>query len=390
MKMTARILLVFLALSALPSWAQRLVSFNQAPVIKLPSSSLHSAAGDLNHDGRPDLILSAGYGSLLVLMNTGGGTFAGPRTLHAGGTSPGIAMADFNGDGNLDIATQAAGGIATFLGDGTGEFSDPIPCPCNFRLETAADFNGDGAPDLATASTDGVVILFNDGEGRFTAPRSIPLAAGVQTLTVADLDGDGNLDVAATHYNDTFSLVFGNGDATFQPAVVMNAGATSSRVVVDDFDEDGLPDLAIFQEAELSLWLGQGNREFSPAKQVPIVFSPYPTTAQTGDFNLDGHRDLAWITGVDVGINLLFGDGAGHFEPVHYAAGRVAITFAVADFDGDGTPDIAAPGAIGETLSMLLNKGEGKFAGTEMFPPGTLPALTMVLADFNPRWPSWT
>ncbi len=346
------------------------VDFNQAPAFELPSSSQHCLAADFNNDGRPDLILSAGYtinsGSVLLLLNAGNRTFILQSSLYVGARTPEIAAADFNGDGILDVAASAGGNVSVFLGDGAGDFAKPVTYPYDVRLFTTADLNSDGAPDLVGASATTASVLFNDGLGRFTLSTAGE-PESVQSLVVADFDLDGNLDLITTHYNETISLIRGNGDGTFQPDISLGTGSPSERVAVGDFNEDGRPDLVVFHRVTFSVWFGAQGGQVVFGGQIPIFLSEN-RQAETADLNHDGHADIIWA-GAGATINIGIGDGSGRFNISHYGAAKTVATFAIADFDGDSRPDIAVPDAIGSTLTLLLNKGDGTFAGSEAFYP---------------------
>ncbi len=114
------------------------VDFNQAPVFELPSSSMHCLAADFNNDRRPDLILgySIDPGNVLVLLNAGDGSFVLCNSLYvAGNKPPGIAAADFNGDGNLDFGANIGASVFIFPGDGSGGFGC-LAAKCQFSAPT--------------------------------------------------------------------------------------------------------------------------------------------------------------------------------------------------------------------------------------------------------------
>jgi FG-GAP-like repeat len=177
------------------------------------ASSAGVLAADFNGDGKPDLAVSLdnsnGAGSVQVYLNNGDGTFANPVSYSAGYSPGGMATLDINHDGIPDLVvttsnggTGAATGVYIFLGKGDGTFvSGGIFFAGTYPVSvTIADFNGDGNPDLAVTSLDNTVnILLGTGNGSFTAGPSFATGNSPQYIAAGDFNGDGNLDLAITN-----------------------------------------------------------------------------------------------------------------------------------------------------------------------------------------------
>jgi hypothetical protein len=209
--------------------------------------------GDVNGDGKPDLLVNAGNapspGTLYVFLNTGGGTFGPPSTPFVGGSFGNIVVGDFNNDKKLDLITGTANGLGVLLGNGDGTFQ-PTTFISNSACGTAcgtpvsADFNGDGNLDLMVAVVNGYQVLLGKGDGTFDISPAVTVSAGTfgGFFQVADFNGDGNLDVLGSigTTNPSLGLILGNGDGTFgSPLPVTNAGFP----FVADFNGDNQLDI---------------------------------------------------------------------------------------------------------------------------------------------------
>ncbi len=196
-------------------------------------------------------------GTVSVLLGTGSGGFnVAPGSPFGAGTSPNsIAIADFNGDGKLDLAlTTSANGVLVFLGNGLGGFSFHGTFSAGFFPQSivAQDVNGDGKVDLVTANTgDNTVSIFlGDGSGGFSAAAGSPIGVGTdpQNVAVWDVNGDGKPDIVAANLGDnTITVLIGNGSGAFAAAVgsPLAVGTSPYALGIGDFNGDGSPDLAI-------------------------------------------------------------------------------------------------------------------------------------------------
>ncbi len=409
----------------------------------------------------------------------GQGPEGSPRiaTYGSGGASAdSVAVADVNGDGIPDVvvANACQGGLSKFLsctnsaadvsvllgrGDGTfqpavsydaGGYSYPLIEGGSWVSVAIADVNGDGHPDLIVATqcqteactNSGVSVLLGNGDGTFQPAVSYDTGGvgfdgyytnvGGQWVAVGDLRGDGKQDliVASPCHdescgNDGVSVLLGNGDGTFQPAVAYSAGgldANSVSVAVADVNGDGKLDAIVVNacgspppgcsDGSVSVLLGNGDGTL----QAPVSYStgyPDSTGIAIGDLNGDGKLDLVvgseafvWCFyqcgPQEAPVSVLLGNGDGSFQPAvtFGTGGFFAASVAIADMNGDGKADLVVAQQctwlIGDcTLgpgqaAVLLGNGDGTFKDPVLYGTGGLNAESVALLDVNgdgrPDW----
>ena len=214
-------------------------------------------SADFDADGNPDLATAnLSSDTVSVLLGDGSGGFGAKTDFPTGRAPYSVTSADFDGDNNPDLAVadRNSNSVSVRLGDGSGGFGPktdfPLPTTSS-RPEsvTSADFNGDGNPDLAVANrgSTNVSVLLGDGSGGFGAKTNFTASTGPRSVTSADFNADGRPDLAvANGGRDTVSVLRGDGSGGFGPTTDFPTGIRSfpSSVTSADFNADGRPDLA--------------------------------------------------------------------------------------------------------------------------------------------------
>lgn len=365
------------------------------------------SVGDFNRDGRLDLAV-ANYGNDLVigttvsiLLGNGDGTFRPHVDYPTGPYSrpDSIAIADFNGDGKLDLAVANGeynvNTVSILLGNGDGTFQSHVDYATGSEPQSviAADFNGDHKFDLAVANSgtgaNTVSILVGNGDGTFQPHVDYPAVESCNSVVARDFNGDGKPDLAvgssggepAPSNAVAVSVLLGNGDGTFQPPANYAGGPGPFVVTSDDFNGDGVPDLVIANEGGniLSVLLGNGNGTFIARTDYTVGTDPDWVSA--ADFNSDGKLDLAVVNYASSGGSLLLGNGDGTFQAPLFFCTQVSgepycshnpASFAVGDYNHDGKLDLVVANE-GGPVSVVLGNGNGTFQPFMDYLPGINP-----------------
>ncbi len=342
-------------------------SFATSPLANPNLGSNPIAVGDFNGDGILDVAVlnNNDPGILTVLLGNGDGTFSTKFSLSVGIFSGFITVGDFNGDGVPDLLIPNCCGypLTVLLGNGDGTFSAKTPSLAVSGYIVVADFNGDGIQDLAVAG-DGLTVLLGNGDGTFTTKSSPPVGNGADAVVVADFNADGIPDLAtANYYDGTVTVLLGNGDGTFTAKSAPSAGYYPRWITAADFNGDGIPDLAVANSvgSTIHVLLGNGDGTFNAVFDSAVGSTP--ETILVGDFNGDGIPDLATGNYFGDSISILLGNGDGTFtaEPSPVLGYQpVASSFAIGDFDGNGTLDMVTSemvllNASTETATATVN-----------------------------------
>ncbi len=336
-------------------------------------SAISIVSGDFNGDGIPDFVIGQsaffpGAGVTVFLGRIGGSL--GKGAVYAAGHATGyVAVGDINHDGKLDIiATNAVtGSLEILMGKGDGTFREPvsIPLPDIPRGVVAGDFNGDGWVDVAVVGSTGkVYVLLNDRKGSLRAATAYSLSGRAFELVAADVNGDGKIDLCmAMSDTSRVAILLGKGDGTFASAGDYETTVASPYgIAVADVDHDGKADLVITSPATGKIVVARGNGDGtfnSPtvyAAGVSTLMASAPVDMALADVNGDGYPDIVYANAESSTVGVLLNDGDGEFygpAEFHAESGAVAVT--IADLNQDGWLDVVAAGSYAGRVAVLYN-----------------------------------
>jgi hypothetical protein len=264
------------------------------------------------------------------------------------------------------------------------------------------DFNGDGIPDLAieNAGDNSISIMLGNGDGTFTQAPTSPITGTGGTppceivtiqsncaIVVGDFNDDGVADLALTsRIDNTVIILKGNGGGSFAPFGPPIGGFNNPEAVkIGDFNNDGIQDLAVANAGNntVSILLGNGDGTFKPAISSPV--GSFPFFLAVADFNGDGIADLAVVNGNDDTVTVLRGLGDGTFTPFPNSpltVGDGASPIVAADFNGDGQVDLAVANFTDNNVDIFLGNGAGGFTSQPAIGVGLNP-FSMTALDYN-------
>ena len=367
-------LILFLALSPIICCAQKTTSSNgQLPfkdvtqthldVSGLGSNTMDAEAADFDADGDLDIILAMEYRENILLINDGTGSFSNEsktRIPQNRRDSEDIAIADFDGDGDLDIVLVSEDDQVNeyYLNDGKGVFkdaSDRMPVHGTSNVVETADFNGDGSSDLIIGNAGSNYLLINDGNGgfRIESVRLPPLSATTQDIEIADIDSDGDLDmIEGNETENTILLNNGKGYFSYDSNRLPKLNDQTREVELGDIDNDGDLDIVFanvdfgnFGDPQNRLLLNNGKGFFEEATDRLPKSAIRTVGLEFTDLNGDGYLDLLSGNRFNGSEKLvLINEGGAAFvdQTTDYfpSFDMYIFDFLVADFNGDGVNDV--------------------------------------------------
>ena len=331
--------------------------------------------------------------ALIFLTLLSGGTAAAATQTIAFDAIPGQIL----GISPFLVVAQASSGLPVSFASGS-----PTVCTnagslvmlltagtCSITASQAGNTNF----NAATPVTRSFSVSLAKTSGSFTPAAGGPFGTGQAPHSVAsgDFNGDGILDLAiANSVDNNVTILLGNGSGGFtvDPNGPFPAGTEPWSLVVGDFNADGHADIAVASVSsnDVTVLLGNGAGMFTAAAGSPIAIGTLPFSLAIGDFNGDGVQDLVTANANDNSLTLLLGDGTGGFTAVstRIMVGTNPSAAVVGDFNRDGIQDLAVANLAGQSVTVLLGDGSGGFTQ----PTGSPFALphspnSIAVGDFN-------
>jgi hypothetical protein len=299
----------------------------QSPVYYPTGSRAYSVdVGDVNNDNKADLtVLNYNcyqcLSSFSVLLGNGNGTFQNAVNYPVDGYgSQSHELGDLNNDGKLDVVTSNAdsNSLSVLMGNGNGTFQSPTNYSTgqNPVVVTLGDFNADNILDTAVTNyfNNNVSVRFGNGDGTFQAAINYVVGTNPGQVITGDFDNNGSLDLASVNVNgNSISLLYNNGNGTFQPTANYLIGASPFSLAAADFNGDGRLDISA------------ANRNDN---NVSVLLNSCDNTAPTTNAAPSLNANSAGWNNTDINISLSANDntaGTGVSEITYSASGAQTI-----------------------------------------------------------------
>ena len=303
-------------------------------------------------------------------------------------------IGDFNNDGFQDIVSgTTTSQFSVVLGNGIGDFGtaiNTITTRTSISDLVIGDFNGDGNQDVATThySSGKAAVFLGNGDGTFTnGQQSINVGVGPQSISVGDFNEDGKQDIAVANQNygngGSISILIGDGLGVFTETTSVVAGLNSKDVVIGDFNGDGHQDLATTNPGDNTVSINLGNGDGTFGLKTNISVGTNPVGIAIGDFNNDDIQDFTTTNYVDNTVSIVLGQGSGTFATAtSVTVGTDPWYVTIGDFNGDGNQDIVSANRTTNNISVRLGDGQGGFSGTSELAVGNAPQ-SLAIGDLN-------
>jgi hypothetical protein len=351
--------------------------------------------GDLDGDGRRDLVVGSKEGFLRIFLQGEGGIPALASGSIATNAEPmAVAIRDLDGDGQDDLAVAGLGNVTeVFLCRGAGmPWKSPIVLATGPASATVAgDLNGDGRDDLVVASVDlpraRVYLQGSLGAVSPTTLKILPAAARPGAVAVGDVDGDGRSDLVVGHrQSGVLRLYIQAASGSLSQGYDLPTGGDGQpsdvSLAIGDFDGDGLNDIVAARQG-LSAFLQMGPGRY---KHLLLETSGLRSVV-VGDLNGDGRNEIAAARAAVSGVFIVSLDGPGgapedRLRPRELATDFRPRALACGDVSGDGRDDLVVVNQLGGRAALFTQSADGRLGLTGCLTPGAFPEGG-VIADLD-------
>jgi hypothetical protein len=370
-------------------------NFDRDTQLAVPSDPLDMVKGDVNLDGKPDIVVltgdlfnSGGPTAITVMLGDGAGGFTNATDYPLEAPATQILLHDVTGDvypdivfisqsGNEPSPTSYNDGINLMVNDGASGFGSPTTISQNpsdqpfVNSFTITDVNNDQVLDIPYFTGVGIEmrVLIGDGNGGFSEPNP-GLSLGSQivgAMISGDFDEDGDLDLAIGYSTGNVELLNNEGTGIFSRGTVLTTTNEVRQIIANDFNDDGNIDLAVrhwLQSPEaIHIFHGDGAGAFAPTQQLVSGLSAFNriTQMKAGDIDNDGDRDLVVMAQNSNSLTKLVNDGTGVFNE-EIIAGDFVSLFAhgrglvLIDVDRNGSLDVIGDDGFNQTISVFKSQ----------------------------------
>ena len=297
----------------------------------------------------------------------GDGTLGPATSIAVGGTPTSVSLGDFNHDDDPDLAVTtfatppAAPAVSVLLGSTGTAFNPPVTYPLAMDAlgGAVADVDGDGNLDIVAVDPFGVSVLLGTGDGSFGAAVRQPVGTFLSGVSIGDVNADHDPDLVLGQFAGQVLVMLGGPGATFGAPMGVDAGVTPDATAIGDVNGDGHPDLAVadFSAPGVAVLLGAGDGTFAPATSYATgVVNGMATHVAIARLDGDARPDLVVTNSGTHDVSVLLNAGAGTFGAATlYAAGTGPFSAAVGDLDADGGNDLVVANSGSADVSVLLS-----------------------------------
>lgn len=346
-------------------------SFDSLPSIPTGLGPVAITTGDINSDALPDMVVSgASSASIYVYLSDGKNEFHPPVIYDLSGICLDVGLHDMDGLKGLDLVVSFRGStdhsLTILLNDGVGAFGGRRDFPVNFdpSYVAGADFDEDGDIDLAVTrkSPSRLLVFANAGTtaqvwNGLGSPTFYPMGLEPAQIVAANLTPDGRADLGVIDArSNVLSVLINQGTGTFSARVDYPVGSSPRDLAAQDFDNDGDIDFAVSNlSSDVSVYLNNGNGTFTAAPTVTGILNPHGLVV--GDFDMNGNTDLLVADRQNDQLVMLEGAGNGNFGiGLHVSVNDGPYELVAFEMDQDGDLDVAVVHQGTHDIKILKNR----------------------------------